>query len=338
MIPYQEWIALSISKVPRMRLLLRHLVLPGPSLAAGTLLALLWAGMSGCGAPASYDMPSYSAPSGGEFVPSDDGSSLAFQHAAESSQENGLETSPTESPSESSRLSRKLIQTADVNLVVEDFDTVPQRIESLVERHGGFISDSRLGGQRGARRTGTWQVRVPSEQFKSFLGAAAGIGEIRSMTQSARDVTEEFVDVEARIRNKRVQEEGLLRILAERPGKLEDVLAVERELSRVREEMERMQGRLRLLSSLTSLATITISVEEIKGYVPAESPTLARRVTRSFEGSLIALRQTGEALLVTLAALAPWFIVLGMLSLPTWWCLRRCVPWLYRREDEGKHS
>jgi hypothetical protein len=103
----------------------------------------------------------------GEFVPSDDGSSLAFRHSAESSQETGLETSPTEAPPDSTRLSRKLIQTAEVNLVVEDFDSVPQRIESLVERHGGFISDSRLGGQRGARRTGTWQVRVPSDQFKS---------------------------------------------------------------------------------------------------------------------------------------------------------------------------
>jgi hypothetical protein len=96
--------------------------------------------------------------------------------------------------------------------------------------------------------------------------------------------------------------------------------------------MERMQGRLRLLASLTSLATITLTVEEIKGYIPAQSPTLARRVTRSFEGSLIALRQTGEALLVTLAALAPWFIVLGILSLPTWWCVRwwRCSS---RREE-----
>ena len=227
------------------------------------------------------------------------------------------EVPPTE------QIARKLIYTADVDVVVDTFDPLPAEIERLVRRHGGYIAESSIRGSRGDRRSGTWKVRIPVGQFEPFLTAASGIGEVRSLARRSQDVTEEFFDVEARIRNKRVQEAGLLKILEERPGKLEDVLAVERELSRVREEMERMEGRLRLLENLTSLTTVNIRVEEIRNYVPPQAPTFSRRVGRSFTGSLDSLRRVGESLAIGFVALVPWMIVLAIPIAGIAWALRR---------------
>ena len=297
-------------------------------LCVGLFLSLTVAGFLGCGSPASDVSYPAREPASPEFMPADEGSGLAFRSAATAPSEGGdadvadFEADAVETV-DAEQFARKLIQTADASLVVEDFDSVPDRVESLVRQHRGFIASSRIGGHRGDRRTGTWQVRVPAEHFEPFLAAATGIGEVRSIHRKSQDVTEEFFDVEARIRNKKVQEGGLLKILEERPGKLEDVLAVERELSRVREEMERMQGRLRLLANLTALATVNLEVEEIKGYIPPESPTLARRVSRSFDGSLFALRVAAENLLVAVVALVPWLVTLGILGLPFLLVVRR---------------
>jgi hypothetical protein len=84
-----------------------------------------------------------------------------------------------------------------------------------------------------------------------------------------------------------------------------------------------MQGRLRLLANLTALATVNLEVEEIKGYIPPESPTLARRVSRSFDGSLFALRVAAENFLVAVVALVPWLVTLGILGLPFLLVVRR---------------
>ena len=85
-------------------------------------------------------------------------------------------------------------------------------------------------------------------------------------------MSEEYFDLDARQAAKKVEETRLLKHLADSTGKLDEILAVERELSRVRSEIERMQGRLRALSNLTTLATVTINVSEIKDYVPPRAP------------------------------------------------------------------
>jgi hypothetical protein len=129
-----------------------------------------------------------------------------------------------------------------------------------------------------------------------------------------QDVSEEFYDLEAREKAKKVEEDRLVKHLADSTGKLDEILAVERELSRVRSEIERMQGRLRVLGNLTSLATVTISAREIKGCVPPQAPTLSTKISRTFYDSLELLQRLGETVLLAVA-LVPWLplIVLGLL-------------------------
>jgi hypothetical protein len=185
------------------------------------------------------------------------------------------------------------------------------------------VASSNLGASSGDNRSAAWTIRVPVEQFEAFVNAAKGLGELTRLSTTSRDVSEEYYDVEARIRNKTKEEERLLKLLEQRPGKLEDVIAIERELSRARGELERMQGRMRVLTDLTSLTTVNLSVTEIRDYQPAQSPTLATRTRRSFQGSLTSVQSAGESLLIGTVALAPWLPVAAVVLCPAYVVARR---------------
>ena len=98
--------------------------------------------------------------------------------------------------------------------------------------------------------------------------------------------------------------------LEEQTGKLEDVLKVEEQLSRVRGEIERLEGRMRVLKDLTSYSTVTINIQEIRGYVPPQSPTFGSRIGRAWTGTLEALLATLQNIVIGIVALTPWLLVL----------------------------
>jgi hypothetical protein len=165
-------------------------------------------------------------------------------------------------------------------------------------------------------RRGEWTIRVPVERYNDLAAAVRQLGEIRSVQSDSRDMTEEYYDTEARIRNKKQEEDRMLKLLDNATGNLKEVLEIEHELSRVREEVERMEGRLRVLSDLTSLSTVKLRVEEVKGYVPEQAPTYATRVRRAFDGSVDTLVSAAQNLSVGIVALAPWAVVLLVLGSP----------------------
>ena len=173
-----------------------------------------------------------------------------------------------------------------------------------------------LASPGGAQRTATWRVRVPVDRFEDFVRQISRLGEVRTSHIGSQDVTEEYFDLEARIRNKQEEEKRLLKHLADSTGKLEDILKVEHELTRVRGEIEQMQGRLRFLANQTEMSTVTITATELKNDTPpaAEPVTLATQIQTTFFGSLNVLIALGEALLLFVVALLPWIplILLGL--------------------------
>jgi len=232
----------------------------------------------------------------------------AGDSAARDSTESGKSAQPTPEA-----MPRKIIYTATVELVVERFDAIPSQVEAMAAKFGGFVAQSSVSGSPGQPRRGHWSIRVPVENYSKLLAAAEQLGEVSSATSAAQDVSEEYYDVEARIRNDKRQEERLLKLLDEETGKLEEVLQVERELGRVRGQIEQSEGRLRVLSNLTALSTVNLQVEEIKDYSPAESATYVTRVRRAWNASLANLATTAQVVSIALVALAPW---LGVLLIP----------------------
>ncbi|RUL85711.1 DUF4349 domain-containing protein [Tautonia sociabilis] len=245
---------------------------------------------------------------------------------------------PQEEPPPAETLARKIIYDAQIELLVEDLDPTADRIAALVEEHSGYIAEQDLSGSPGSRRGGRWTLRVPVERFEDLVRDLLALGELQRNQRTSQDVTEQYYDIEARIRNKRVEEQTLLKILDERSGKLEDVLKVEVELSRVRGEIEQLEGRLRVLANLSSLATITLSVRERDDYEPTPpiAPDFGTRIARAWASSLGQLQDLGENLVLFAVALTPWIplILIGLVaafvllrwflrSLPRLWELAR---------------
>ena len=204
---------------------------------------------------------------------------------------------------------RKIIYNGSVALVVDDFTKADTRITELADEHGGFISEFREDRTYGEQRAGHWSIRVPIDRFTQFMDKIVELGVAEARQVNAQDVTEEYVDLEARLVNQRRIEERLLTLLAEKAGELKDVIELEVKLGEVREQIERMEGRLRYLTDRVTLATLTISAREERNYTPPQAPTFTAQIGASFFNSLEGLKLFGQQLVLAVVAAAPWLVV-----------------------------
>lgn len=163
----------------------------------------------------------------------------------------------------------RVIKTADLRLEIEDGDLGRTLKEGrdIAEGAGGFVVSTSVDGAD--RRYGEFTIRVPVESFEETLSALEDLGTIAGEDVRGEDVSEEFVDLEARLRNATAQEEVLFR-LYDRSTSIADTIRVQRELEDVQLEIERLRGRLRFLDDRTGLSTISVAVTE-SGAVVAEA-------------------------------------------------------------------
>ncbi len=183
---------------------------------------------------------------------------------------------------------------------------MPEQVAALAKRYGAYVAHSQIAGSAGSPRSGQWTLRVPSERFEEFLVSARGLGQVQNISSDSQDVTDEYYDIDARIRNKKQEETRLLDLLAKAAGRLDEVLNLERELTRVRGEVEQLQGRLRVLGSLSALGTVILDVKEIKNYAPEKEATYATRVRRTWDDSITALTSVMQGVSIVIVAAAPW--------------------------------
>lgn len=217
---------------------------------------------------------------------------------------------------------RKIISTATLRLVVEDFGAARAGLaQSIKTRPGAIVAHADQTGSSGSPRSGTWTVRVPVPELDAFVAEVSRLGEVVRNTLDARDVTEEFYDVEADIRNKKIEEEAFLN-LEKNATTFDHILAAKREVQRVRTEIDRLQKRMSVLTDLTSLATVNLTLTERKDYVP-EATHFTGTLARTWYGSLEALLTFGKNLLLVLVAVVPWLVVLAVVGCPVAWWVRR---------------
>jgi hypothetical protein len=155
-----------------------------------------------------------------------------------------------------------VIRTGHASVEVDSLDSAVAGLRLAAERVGGYVANANVVAGRERHRSAMLEVKVPATRFDDLVAGLRPLGRVESVNVSAQDVGEEYVDVTARIGNARRLEERLIDLLATRTGKLQDVLNVERELARVREEIERYDGRLRYLKSRAALSTLTVSLHE----------------------------------------------------------------------------
>lgn len=157
---------------------------------------------------------------------------------------------------------RKLIRNAQLDLEVKSFQTTVDAITAQVNSGGGYVdtSNSQRGGN--GKLQGTIVVKMLPQNLDAFLLKLRDLGEIKNQSVSTDDVTKEYYDTSARLDNSRRMEAQLQDLLKHANSKVSDLLQVERELARVRGEIEQMQGQLKLYDFQVQYATVTISVAE----------------------------------------------------------------------------
>ena len=201
-----------------------------------------------------------------------------------------------------------IIRTGTASVQVDSLDVAVQRVRQLAQRVGGVIANSSLQGGRDQVRTATLEVKVAAARFDDLVTGLAPFGKVESVNVTAEEVGEEYVDVNARVANARRLEARLVDLLATRTGKLSDVLTVERELARVREEIERYEGRLRYLESHSAVSTLAVTMHEpfpLLAGQPATNPIAEafRQAWRNFV-ALTAVVIASLGVLVPLAGVA----------------------------------
>ncbi len=155
-----------------------------------------------------------------------------------------------------------VIRTGQTSIEVDSLERAVAQVRLLAGRVGGYVANTTMQTGRGQLRAATLEVKIPADRFDDGLGGLSALGKLESVNVNAEDVGEEFTDVTARMTNARRLETRLIDLLATRTGKLKDVLDVEHELARVREEIERYEGRLRYLRAHAVLSTLTVYVHE----------------------------------------------------------------------------
>jgi hypothetical protein len=201
-----------------------------------------------------------------------------------------------------------IVRTGQAFIEVEKVDAGILKIRQLAAQVGAYVGNSSMSGGRDQIRTATMELKIPSARYDAAVGSLSSIGKVETVNSNAQDVGEEFVDITARVTNSRRLEERLLNLLATRTGKLDEVLRVEHEVARVREEIERYEGRLRYLSTRAAVSTLNITIHEpapILGNDPGENPIAAalRRAWQNFVG-LVAGLVASLGVLIPLAVIA----------------------------------
>jgi hypothetical protein len=216
---------------------------------------------------------------------------------------------------------RYLIKNATLTIETADVRGGAKQLADLAKSVRGYVSDSHESVDGIGARSVTLTMRVPSDQFESISQRVEALGKIQDKQVGAEDVTEEFVDTTARTRNLKKSEERLLEHLLH-TGKLSDTLAIENELTRVRGEIEKLEGRLRFLAHRISYSTFNITFRETahaQSVTPAESFSSGKVATDAGR-NLIGFLQTVWSTVIWLGI---WAIVwLPPVALGAWF-LRR---------------
>ena len=157
---------------------------------------------------------------------------------------------------------RKLIRNATVELEIVSFDDAVQKITAFANEERGYVAITESQKQANGKLRGQVVVKVLPENLDRFLHKVRGLGELKNQTLGTEDVTKAYFDTDARLKNAHVMEQRLIDMLKTKTGKVSDLLQVEKELGRVREEIEKMQGELKYWDSQVQFATVTISLAE----------------------------------------------------------------------------
>ncbi len=235
------------------------------------------------------------------------GQVIAEKVSLEQSHTSQVDTAPSD---------RKIIRNADLSLESASPEETQRRITSIAEANGGFVVESQQTSsdvKSGKRDIVTMSVRVPSQKFGDTLAQIRAVSEkIIFETVKGDDVTEEFIDIEARLKAKKALEQQFVEIM-KKAYSIDDALNVQSQLAEVRGEIEKIEGRKRFLENQSSLSTIKIKLQTPEVvFSAASSQGFGDRLSQSFGIGLEFAMNFVLGIVTILVAIAPFAIFVGL--------------------------
>jgi hypothetical protein len=218
----------------------------------------------------------------------------------------------------------KLIRTGFLTLEVPSFESASKELARLAQATGGYVADTESRRTPTGRISGKVVLRIPSAAFESTGHSIRGLGKVLMDRSNIEDVTKAYADLEIRLRVKREAEARVRELLRTRTGKLSEVLEAERELTRIIEEIERMEGERRFYDHQIQLSTLTVDLQEPDSLV-ALRPSSWRSLGSAFQESGSILSDSLAVMVRIFLALLPW----AALGTGSWLAIRA---WRRRRK------
>ena len=240
-------------------------------------------------------------------------------------------STPAQLSSESQISDRKMIETGSLELLVNNADQTAKDMQGIAERLGGFVSASNVYEISEGIKTGSVTIRIPASSFGQAMDDVKKLAiKVEHESVNAQDVTEQYVDLESRLRNLQAQEQQYL-IILKQAVKIADIMQVSAKIDEVRQQIEQIQGRLNYLSRQVDMASLTASLTE-----EADVEVFGLRwrplyvVKLAFRDMLNGLSSYVDAMIkfiLQLPVILAWLVTIGLIILVCWKILR----WIWKR-------
>ena len=214
----------------------------------------------------------------------------------------------------------RVIKNANLEVKIKKgaFQDQFKRAGQLAEEFGGYVTNTSVNEVKGKISSGTITIRVPADRFQSALNRMKSLGKVTTESQDGQDVTREFVDLEARLRNAKSQEAFYLRLL-DQAKSVSDMIQVQQQLTNVQLQIEEIQGQLQYLKDHTGFSTITARIYEPGAAAPDGKP---RPLSKAWSAAVDAFQNVIGGLVVALGWIAP-IALIGAAGYLVWRLSRR---------------
>ncbi len=230
------------------------------------------------------------------------------------------------------RQDRLIIKNLQFHLDILDFDAVFDGLESLTNERGGYVANANVYYKTydpvetdRSLKAGFMELKVPEAHLAEVIDRIRNYGVVKNEEISSYDVTDQYRDTVNRLENLEASEQRL-RELMEEATEVPDVIEIERELARLRTEIDAMKGQVARWEKLADFATINVSLNQVQNYDDQIRPidkTLGDRLTDALVGAVNRLIAGGEDLLVAIAYNLPTLVTLGLVGLVVIWIIKR---------------
>ena len=225
----------------------------------------------------------------------------------------GPDLPPTQGP--------RVIKAAAITVEVRNgaFDSTVDKLFALGNELGGYISGSAAQTDSGSLRAGTISVMVPVDKFDQAIARVRQLGRVQQLNISGQDVSAQFVDLQARLKNAQAQE-AAYNALLQRATSVQDIIAIQNQLGQITQLIEQLEGQIAYLEHATSYSTVSVTVRETASApAPVDSWGFQTALLDSVHGFV----NTLDWIIVGLGNALPVLVILGLLGFGFWRWTRR---------------